>query len=79
MCGLLGIASNTQSTTDLEDENRRVKCQVIELFSDIFWFLIELIRGVFDALENVKADFNGVFAGKFLVILRILLKVSLST
>ena len=79
MRGLLGIASNTQSTADLEDEDRGVECKVVELLSDVFWFLVQIIGGVFDALENVKADFNGVLARKFLIILRILLEVGLST
>ena len=62
VCGLLGIARDTQGAADLEDEDRGVERKIIELLSDILRLLVELSSGILDAFQNIKADLNSVFA-----------------
>ena len=78
MRSLLGIAGDAERAADLEDEHGRIEGQVVELLSDILWLLIELPCGLFDALEDIKADFDRVLPRQLLVVLGVLLVVSLS-
>ena len=74
---LLRIACLSQLHADLEDQDRGVKRQVVELLSDFFRLLVELARRLFDAFQDVKADLDGVLASKLLIVLCELFEVGL--